>query len=156
MKAGYHSVVHWLKQSSWREPSILICMNEGWLPVIIKLWLKQFSCREPSIHQGTLAGNQLTVSWVQTGLSHHVILLCYLDSASLDLPYLKRKQQSWLCKLVSGLATSSTFFTIFYKGDNFCDFQFTFPAPSLFWKGVYSNRKEFAPNLSFYPFSEEE
>ena len=45
-----------------------------------------------------------------------------------------------------GLNTNSRFYNIFYEGDKFCDFLFAFLHTNPLFKGIYSKRKEFAPN----------
>ena len=47
------------------------------------------------------------------------------------------------------LGCSCRFFTIFDKGDDFCDFLFTFLYKVPFWKGAHYKSKEFAQILSF-------
>ena len=45
------------------------------------------------------------------------------------------------------------FFTIFFKGDNFCDFWFAFLTLCPIQKGFYSKSKELAPiERKFFPF----
>ena len=56
--------------------------------------------------------------------------------------------------ITSGLGTRGRFSAILYKGDNFCDFIFTFLHASPFWKGVYYKREEFAPiGSKFFSFT---
>ena len=61
-----------------------------------------------------------------------------------------------------GPNTLGRFFTILYKEDNFCDFLFAFQYTDPLLKGVYSERKAFAPKGSKFfavrvdPFLEED
>ena len=42
---------------------------------------------------------------------------------------------------------------LFYKNDNFCDFLIAFLHTKLFWKDIFSKRKEFPHNGSeLFPF----
>ena len=59
-------------------------------------------------------------------------------------------KRSFRQNALSDLIHLIDFPTFFYKKDNFCDFLF---APSPFCKNVYSERKEFASEMSrFVPF----
>ena len=56
-------------------------------------------------------------------------------------------------KTLWGLGTLGRFSAIIYKGHNFCDFLFPFLHIKLLLKGVYSERKAFAPKGSkCFPF----
>ena len=44
-----------------------------------------------------------------------------------------------------GLETFSNFFTIFYKGDNFCDLLLLFRTPLSFWQGYTLKGKNLLP-----------